>query len=306
MRSPARSAVLPLIRNVSAMTSTTQNSASRLKRFLRSPLGWLAVGIIAVGVPSALAGASPVLALPSAGLALGAYWAVMRFTARRATPEISRRGAGRNLLLGTGIGAAFLLVSIALITVFGGYQFTVHGAAGAGALPGLVSVAIAGALTEELLFRGLLFQAIEQLRGPRTALAVSALLFGLVHLANPGASLWSSLAIAIEAGALMGAAFLWRRSIWLVTALHATWNGLEQLFGIPVSGHIDPSLLIATTHGPAVLTGGRFGLEASLIPIAVSLFLTAALLRAARSRRKGMPSDQARDGIANELAGNVA
>jgi len=59
---------------------------------------------------------------------------------------------------------------------------------------------------------------------------------------------------------------------------------LEQLFGIPVSGHIDPSLLIATTRGPAILTGGGFGLEASLIPVAVSLLLTAALLRAARSR----------------------
>ena len=74
------------------MNSTTQNSATRLTRFLRSPLGWLAVGIIAVGVPSALAGASPVIALPGAGLALVAYWAVMRFTARRATPEISAAG----------------------------------------------------------------------------------------------------------------------------------------------------------------------------------------------------------------------
>jgi membrane protease YdiL (CAAX protease family) len=287
------------------MNSTTQNSATRLTRFLRSPFGWLAAGIIAAGVPSALAGASPVIALPGAGLALVAYWAVMRFIARRGTPEISRRGAGRDLLRGAGIGAAFLLVSVTLITVFGGYRFTVHGAAGIGALPGLVSVAIAGALTEELLFRGLVFQAVEQLRGPRTALAVTALLFGLAHLANPGATLWSSLAIAIEAGALISAAFLWRRSLWLVTALHATWNGLEQLFGIPVSGHVDPSLLIATTHGPAILTGGGFGLEASLIPVSVSLLLTAALLRAARSRRRGMPSDEARDGVVNELADTV-
>lgn len=108
-----------------------------------------------------------------------------------------------------------------------------------------------------------------------------------------------------EAGALIGAAFLWRRSLWLVTALHATWNGLEQLFGIPVPGHVDPSLLIASTPGPAILTGGGFGLEASLIPVAVSLLLTAALLRAPRSRRGGMPSAEARNGVANELAESV-
>lgn len=270
------------------MTSTTQSSPTRLTRIVRSPLGWLAVGILAVGAPSTLAGASPVIALSGTALAVVAYWAVMRFVARRAVPEISRRGAGRDMLRGAGIGSAFLLVSVALITIAGGYRFTTHGAAGAGALPALVTVAITGALTEELLFRGLVFQAIERLRGPRAALVISSLLFGLVHLANPGASLWSSLAIAVEAGMLLGAAFLWRRSIWLVAALHATWNGLEQLFGIPVSGHVDPSLLLATLHGPAALNGGGFGLEASVIPVLLSLVLTAALLRAARSRRRSV------------------
>ncbi|WP_425955627.1 CPBP family intramembrane glutamic endopeptidase [Xylanimonas sp. McL0601] len=270
------------------MISTTQNlpvreSSSRLARIGRSPLAWLAVGLLGVGGPSALAAAGPVPALVGAGLALLAYWAVMRFVARRPTPEIAVRGAGRDLRLGAGIGAAFLLVSVAVIAIAGGYRFTLHGAVGAGALPGLVAVAVAGALTEELLFRGLVLQAVEQLRGPRTALVVSALLFGLIHLANPGATPWSSVAIAIEAGGLMGAAFLWRRSIWLVTALHATWNGLEQLIGIPVSGHVDPSVLVTITHGPALLTGGGFGLEASIVPVVVSLVLIVALLRRARS-----------------------
>ena len=288
------------------MASTTQNYPARLARILRSPLGWLVVGVIVVGVPSALAGASPALALASTVLALIAYWGVMRFIARRATPEISSRGAGRDLLRGVGVGAAFLLVSIALITVVGGYRFTAHGAVGAGALPGLVTVAITGALTEELLFRGLVFQAVEQLRGPRTALVISSLLFGLAHLANPGATLWSSLAVAIEAGGLMGAAFLWRRSLWLVTALHAAWNGLEQLFGIPVSGHVDPSLLITSVHGPAILTGGDFGLEASVIPVLISLVITVTLLRAARSRRGSGAPNEARHGVAGQLADGTA
>lgn len=271
------------------MTSTTQHRAlpespGRLARILRSPLGWLAVGLVVVGVPSTLAGAGPLLSLVGAGAALAGYWAVMRFVARRPTPELALRGAGRDVGVGAGIGAAFLLVSVGLIALLGGYRFTVDGAVGLAALPGLVAVAVAGALTEELLIRGLVLQAVEQLRGPRTALVVSALVFGLLHLANPGATVWSSVAIAVEAGGLMGAAFLWRRSLWLVTALHATWNGLEQLVGIPVSGHVDPSLLVTVPHGPALLTGGDFGLEASLVPVVVSLVLIAVLLRrAARS-----------------------
>lgn len=259
-------------------------SPGRLARIGRSPLGWLPVGILVVGGLSTLASAGPWLALLGAALALVAYWAVMRFVARRPTPEIGVAAIGRNLLLGAGIGAGFLLASVAVITILGGYRFTLDGAAGLGALPGLIAMAVGAALTEELLFRGLAFQAVEQLSGPRTALVVTAALFGLVHLANPGATLWSSVAIAVEAGGLIGAAFLWRRNLWLVTALHAAWNGLEQLFGIPVSGHVDPSLLLTHTHGPVLLTGGDFGLESSIVPVLISLLVTAALLWKARSR----------------------
>jgi membrane protease YdiL (CAAX protease family) len=271
------------------MTLTQQNLAvpsSRLARVARSPLAWLAVGILVVGGPATLADAEPVLALVGAGLALLGYWAVMRFVARRPTPEIALGGVGQNVRLGAGMGGGVFVVSVALIVLAGGYRFTAQGAVGLGAIPGLVAVAVAGALTEELLFRGLVLQAVEQLTGPRTALVVSSVLFGLVHLANPGATAWSGLAIAIEAGGLMGAAFLWRRNLWLVTAVHATWNGLEQLVGIPVSGHVDPSLLVTVTDGPALLTGGEFGLEASVVAVVVSLLVTGVLLRrAARSSR---------------------
>jgi hypothetical protein len=92
---------------------------------------------------------------------------------------------------------------------------------------------------------------------------------------------WSSIAIAVEAGGLMGAAFLWRRSLWLVIGLHASWNGIEQAIGIPVSGHVDPGLAITTVDGPALLTGGAFGLEASLVPVLVSVVISAGMLVAA-------------------------
>lgn len=261
------------------MIITAHAVVSRGARILQSPIGWMAVGVVLVGGFSTLAGAGPVLALLGTALALATYVLVMRVLARRQTPELALRRAGRELLIGAGIGAGFLVTSVAVITVLGGYTFTTLGAAGLRALPGLVAVSVAGAVTEELLFRGLVLQAVEELRGPRTALVVSSALFGLVHLLNPGASLWSSVAIAVEAGGLLGAAFLWRRSLWLAIALHATWNGLEQLLGIPVSGHVDPSVLVATVHGPTMLSGGDFGLEASLITVIISLIITATLLR---------------------------
>ncbi len=56
------------------------------------------------------------------------------------------------------------------------------------------------ATTEELLFRGVLFRIVEGWLGTWGALAVTGLLFGALHLVNPGASVVGALALAIEAG----------------------------------------------------------------------------------------------------------
>ncbi len=127
-------------------------------------------------------------------------------------------------------------------------------------------------------FRGLALQALQERWGTRVALTVTALLFGLLHLANPGATVWSSLAIAVEAGVLLGAAFLWRRSLWFVIGLHFTWNATEALLGIPVSGHTSEGVLTTHVSGPEWLTGGGFGLEASVVPVVLSVLIATAML----------------------------
>ncbi|GLX97251.1 CPBP family intramembrane glutamic endopeptidase [Herbidospora sp. NBRC 101105] len=246
----------------------------------RSPLVWLPVGVVAVGAVSAPAGGGAVLAVVAAVAATAVYWAVMRWVARRPVPELAGRGAGREALTGGAIGLGFVLVSVLVITLFGGYSFT--WSRGFSALVPVVAVAIGAAVTEELLFRGLALQALEALFGSRVALAVTACLFGGLHLANPGATLWSSVAIAVEAGVLLGAAFLWRRTIWFVAGLHFAWNAAEGLLGIPVSGHPSEGVLTAHVSGPEWLTGGGFGLEASVVPVVVSLLIAAAMLRRAR------------------------
>ncbi|WP_062437123.1 CPBP family intramembrane glutamic endopeptidase [Herbidospora daliensis] len=249
-------------------------------RRTRSPLIWLPVGLVGVGAASALASGGAALAVVAAVAATAVYWTVMRFVARRPLPELARRGAGREALAGGAVGLGFVLVSVLVITVFGGYSFT--WSQGLSAVLPVVAVAIGAAVTEELLFRGLALQALEQWFGGRVALAVTAVLFGLLHLFNPGATLWSSVAIAVEAGVLLGAAFLWRRTIWFVVGLHFAWNAAEALLGIPVSGHPSEGVLTAHVSGPEWLTGGGFGLEASVVPVVVSLVIAAAMLRRAR------------------------
>ncbi|GAA0403074.1 CAAX amino protease [Acrocarpospora corrugata] len=246
----------------------------------RSPLIWLPVGLIGVGGVSALASGGALLSVVAAVAAVAVYWAVMRFVARRPMPELATRGAGREALSGAAIGLGFVLLSVLVITVLGGYSFT--WSQGLSVVLPVVAVSIGAAVTEELIFRGLALQALEELFGSRAALAVTAPLFGGLHLANPGATVWSSLAIAVEAGVLLGAAFLWRRSIWFVTGLHFAWNATEALLGIPVSGHASDGVLTTHVSGAEWLTGGGFGLEASVVPVVLSVLIAAAMLVRAR------------------------
>lgn len=80
---------------------------------------------------------------------------------------------------------------------------------------------------EEILFRGVLFRIVEEGLGTWAALLVSALFFGAVHLGNPGATLWSSATIAIEAGLLFGLLYHVTRSLYLCMGVHAAWNFMQ-------------------------------------------------------------------------------
>jgi membrane protease YdiL (CAAX protease family) len=248
-------------------------------RIARSPLGWMLTGMVGVGLVSGLTatGPGPVPVLGAAA-AVAVYWLVMRRVARRPTPETAWSGAGREALLGGGIGLGFILVSALLITAFGGYSFSWAGNGFMSVVWTAVAVQAGAAVTEELLFRGLALQALEKLWGSRAAIVITSLFFGVAHLGAPGANAWSGLAIALEAGVLLGAAFLWRRNIWFVAGLHFAWNTTEQLLGIPVSGHTPEGLFTVDVHGSAFLTGGSFGLEASIVPVLIGVALAVPML----------------------------
>ncbi|QDN95043.1 CPBP family intramembrane metalloprotease [Streptomyces sp. RLB3-17] len=247
----------------------------RLGRIVRAPLGWMLTGMVGVGLVSGLTatGPGPVPVL-GAVAAVAVYWVVMCRVAGRSTSEIARQGAGREALRGGAVGLGFVLVSALLITAFGGYSFSWAGNGFFSVVWSAAMVQAGAAVTEELMFRGFALQALEQRWGSRAAIVITGLFFGVAHLGAPGAGVWSALAIALEAGVMLGVAFLWRRNIWFVAGLHFTWNTAEQLLGIPVSGHTPKGLFTVDTHGSALLSGGTFGLEASIVPVLIGVLLT--------------------------------
>lgn len=272
---------------------TRDGGRSPVSRFLRHPLTWMLIGVVGVGlVGGPTASAEPFLLLPVLGAALAVvvYRVVMRFVARRRTPEIAARRAVPEALLGAAVGLGFVAVSAAVVTALGGYTFRVADVDLLAVVAPILAVTVGAAVTEELTFRGFALQALERLLGSWTALAVTALFFGLTHLFNPGATAWSALAIAIEAGGLLGAAFLWRRNLWFVIGLHFAWNATVALLGIPVSGHAAPGLLVADVSGPSILTGGAFGIEGSLVTVALGALIAAPMLVLARRRGTLLPA----------------
>lgn len=266
-------------------------------RLVQHPLVWMIAGTIGVGLVGRLtASAEPFLLLPVLGAALAVvvYRVVMRFLARRRTPEIAARRAVPEALLGAALGLGFVAVSAAVVTTLGGYTFRVADVDLLAVVAPILAVTVGAAVVEELVFRGLALQALERLLGSWVALAVTAGFFGLTHLFNPGATPWSALAIAIEAGGLLGAAFLWRRNLWFVIGLHLAWNAAVALLGIPVSGHAAPGLLVADVSGPSVLTGGAFGIEGSLVTVTLGALIAAPLLVLARRRGRLVPAHRRR------------
>lgn len=272
--------------------SVGDSSGGPLARFLRHPLTWMMIGLVGVAVVAGLTAQSePITVVPVLGAALAVvvYWAVMRFVARRRTPEISGRRAVLEALFGIAIGVGFVAASASVIAALGGYSFTWADADVLAVAAPVLAVACGAAVTEELMFRGFAVQALERLLGSWIALPITALFFGLTHMLNPGATLWSGLAIAIQAGVLLGAAFLWRRNLWFAIGLHFAWNSTLGLIGIKVSGHAAPGLLVAEVSGPALLTGGAFGIEGSVVTVLISLLIAVPMLVLAGRRGTLVP-----------------
>ena len=137
------------------------------------------------------------------------------------------------------------------------------------------------AVSEEIFFRGILFRMINRRWNIWAALVISALIFGGLHILNDNATLWSSIAITIEAGSLLGAAYAYSKNIWLPIGIHWIWNYTQgNILGFPVSGEDNvTSIITPEISGPQWLTGGSFGAEASVISAVIGLLISLWFIR---------------------------
>lgn len=229
-------------------------------------------------------------------LALAIYVGVARFIEQRPASELSLPGMdrewGTGLLVGAGLYTACVLILMALgmyrIEGLNPWTFVIPA----------VAMALSSGTFEELIFRGVLFRSVEDMFGSWISLAVSSLVFGLVHLMNPAGTIVGAIYISIEAGLLLAAAYMLTRRLWLSIGFHMAWNYVQSaIFSGIVSGSApEPGLIRSNIKGPDILTGGSFGLESSVIAFLLCTATGIVMLVMAVRRGKIVPPAWKRTG----------
>ena len=228
-----------------------------------------------------------IIALAIAAFAI--YLTYAHSVEQREATELSSKGMPRELGLGLLVGAGLYTGSVLVLMAMGVYK--INGLNSWTLLLPAVSMAISSGVFEELLFRGVLFRSLETWFGTWVGLVVSSFVFGLTHLINPEATLEGALFIAVEAGILLAAAYILTRRLWLSIGFHMAWNYTQSaIFSGIVSGNeAAPGLIQSTVKGPDILTGGKFGVESSIVALILCTSTGIALVILALKRGQFIP-----------------
>ncbi len=151
------------------------------------------------------------------------YLVSVRTLEWRRVYELGLRPLPRELGIGLALGAlacagsALSIVAMARL----GHAAEVPDAGGVEAALQAFVYSRQAAVIEEIAFRGLLLRWLLGRCRPDVAVAVQALLFGVVHLPQGGLP---HVLMATAMGLVFGYAFVWRRSLWTPMGVHFAWD----------------------------------------------------------------------------------
>ncbi|KUO50403.1 MAG: hypothetical protein APF78_06585 [Sphingomonadales bacterium BRH_c3] len=232
-----------------------------------SGFGWLVEQIPDITNQDAI---RPFKVIALIALLLIVYKLAVRHLGEEPHDDLPWHRAPRELALGTLLAFGLFSAIVAIAAVLGSYRIVGWGG-GEDFVMILFVAGFAAGFVEELMFRGVLFRWLEDFGGSWFALAVTSGLFGFAHIGNDNATWLSSLAIALEAGILLGGAYMVTRSLWFAIGIHFGWNVTQGfIWDVPVSGNDVDGMVEAQLRGNELLSGGAFGLEASVIAMVLA------------------------------------
>lgn len=215
-----------------------------------------------------------------------AIWVIARYVDRRPLSDFGLWWSWRwwgevgiGFLIGALIMTLLFLVQFGAgwVTIQDTFQTNIVGATFAAAFIGQMLRYLAGSFFEELMTRSFLFRLIAEpigatKIGKRGAVFISwvitSILFGILHLANPNATLLGAINISM-AGVFLGLGIVLTGSLALPIGIHMAWNVFQNnVYGLPNSGQSpNTTMLVTEVTGPTLWTGGAFGPEGGLLSL---------------------------------------
>ncbi|CAL65005.1 CPBP family intramembrane glutamic endopeptidase [Christiangramia forsetii] len=120
------------------------------------------------------------------------------------------------------------------------------------------------AIVEEALFRGYILRNLMLSMNKYLALVISAVIFAIMHGANPNISAFAIFQLFL-AGGFLGLSYIYTKNLWFPIALHFSWNLVQTLIGFNVSGQDFYSIIELRINEANIWNGGNFGFETSVL-----------------------------------------
>jgi len=184
--------------------------------------------------------------------------------------------------------AAILLISVILLFTLGLYQVieirSWH------LLPLVFIALFFQGMSSEVLFRGIFFRQFIRWIGPKNATLLLCTLYASVNLMVDGIHLqifishWLFCCILCQI-------YIVTRNLWVTGAFHGTWLFFAFLPGLLDEHWREGALVIGQVIGHVLLTGGSWGIEASIFCIAILSIVNVYLYRTRTNRGPEGPQD---------------
>ncbi|HIW42174.1 MAG TPA: CPBP family intramembrane metalloprotease [Candidatus Mediterraneibacter vanvlietii] len=158
---------------------------------------------------------------------------------------------------------------------------------------GVAFYGLGAGITEELVFRGVIMGCLEQRTNKYVAVLVPSVLFGMLHLIGNDLDIISAVQV-VAAGSVVGILFSLityeNGSIWNSAVVHAVWNMVFVSGVLHIGSSADSSSICSFVleNKSFLISGGDFGIEASVISVMVYLSFCVIAWRCWKKRRNSL------------------
>ena len=182
------------------------------------------------------------------------------------------KNKSKDMLAGFGLG--FILISLGFLFLYiTSYLTVVDMALNTETIFGTFLFFAFVAINEEVIFRGYILNNFMQSMNKYVALAISAVLFALIHGFNPNITIVAIVNLVL-AGFVLGIPYIHTKNLWLPIFFHLSWNYFQgPIYGFEVSGLDFKTTIVQKVAGSDLITGGEFGFEGSLLLTALLIIL---------------------------------